>query len=40
MSFKMPQIVKLKFEPVREKTNNLGSEQVRQKTGCSVNENG
>ena len=27
-------------EPVREKTNNLGSEQVRLKPGCTVTEDG
>ena len=26
------------FEPVREKTNNLGSDQVRYKPGCTVTE--
>ena len=28
------------FEPVHEKTNNLGSDQVRQKPACSVTEDG
>ena len=28
------------FEPVREKTNNLGSVQVRHKSGCTVTEDG
>ena len=28
------------FEPVREKTNSLGSDQVRHKLGCTVTENG
>ena len=27
-------------EPVREKTNNLGSDQVRHKPGCTVTEDG
>ena len=27
-------------EPVREKTNNLGSDQVRHKPGCTVTEAG
>ena len=27
-------------EPVREKTNNLGSDQVRHKWGCTVTEDG
>ena len=27
-------------EPVREKTNNLGSDQVRHKPGCTVTEKG
>ena len=27
-------------EPMREKTNNLGSDQVRQKPGCTVTEGG
>ena len=27
-------------EPVREKTNNLGSEQVRHQPGCTVTEDG
>ena len=26
------------FEPVHEKTNNLGSDQVRHKPGCTVTE--
>ena len=26
------------YEPVREKTNNLGSDQVRHKPGCTVKE--
>ena len=26
------------YEPVREKTNNLGSDQVRHKAGCTVKE--
>ena len=30
----------LPFEPVREKTNNLGSDQVRHKPGCTVTEDG
>ena len=30
----------LSFEPVREKTNNLGSDQVRQKPNCTVIEDG
>ena len=29
---------KTKFEPVREKTNNLGSDKVRHKPGCTVTE--
>ena len=28
------------YEPVREKTNNLGSEQVQHKPGCTVTEDG
>ena len=28
------------FEPVREKTNNLGYDQVRHKSGCTVTEDG
>ena len=28
------------FEPVRKKTNNLGSDQVRHKPGCTVAEDG
>ena len=28
------------FEPVREKTNNLGSNQVLHKSGCIVTEDG
>ena len=28
------------FEPVREKTNNFGSEQVRHKPDCKVTEDG
>ena len=28
------------IEPVREKTNNLGSDQVRHKQGCTVTEDG
>ena len=27
-------------EPAREKTNNLGSDQVRHKAGCTVTEDG
>ena len=30
----------LQYEPVREKTNNLGSDQVRHKPGCTVTEEG
>ena len=30
----------LKIEPVHEKTNNLGSDQVRHKSGCTVTEAG
>ena len=30
--------VKKVFEPVREKTNTLGSDQVRHKQGCTVTE--
>ena len=30
----------LEYEPVREKTNNLGSDQVRHKPGCTVTEDG
>ena len=26
------------FEPVREKTNNLGCDQVRHKPGCTITE--
>ena len=29
---------KTRNEPVREKTNNLGSDQVRHKPGCTVTE--
>ena len=32
--------VQLLYEPVREKTNNLGSDQVRHKPGCTVAEDG
>ena len=28
------------YEPVREKTNNLGSDHVRHKPGCTVTEDG
>ena len=28
------------YEPVNEKTNNLGSDQVRHKPGCTVTEDG
>ena len=28
------------YEPMREKTNNLGSDQVRHKPGCTVTEDG
>ena len=28
------------YEPVHEKTNNLGSEQVPHKPGCTVTEDG
>ena len=28
----------LKYEPVREKTNNMGSDQVRHKPNCTVTE--
>ena len=28
------------FEPVREKTNSLDSDQVRHKPGCTVTEDG
>ena len=28
------------YEPVREKTNNLGSDQVRHRPGCTVPEDG
>ena len=28
------------FEPVREKTNNLGSNQVRHKPGCTLTQDG
>ena len=28
------------FEPVHEKTNNLGSDQVRHKPGCTFTEDG
>ena len=28
------------FEPAREKTNNLGSDQVRHKAGCTGTEDG
>ena len=30
----------MKYEPVHEKTNNLGSDQVRYKPGCTVTEDG
>ena len=30
--------IRLLFEPVREKTNNMGSDQVRHKPGCTVTE--
>ena len=29
-----------KYEPVREKTNNLGSDQIRHKPGCTGTEDG
>ena len=28
------------YEPVREKTNNLGSDQVQHKLGCTVTDDG
>ena len=28
------------YEPVREKTNNVGSDQVQHKLGCTVTEDG
>ena len=28
------------YEPLREKTNTLGSDQVRHKPGCSITEDG
>ena len=31
---------KLNYEPVCEKLNNLGSDQVRHKSGCTVTEDG
>ena len=31
---------KVMYEPVREKTNNLGSDQVRHKPACTVTEAG
>ena len=30
----------IEFEPVHGKTNNLGSDQVRHKLGCTVTEDG
>ena len=30
----------IKHEPVHEKTNNLGSNQIRHKLGCTVTEDG
>ena len=33
-------VAMLQFEPAREKTNNLGSDQVRHNTGCTVTEDG
>ena len=30
----------IKYEPVREKTNNLSSDQVQHKPGCTVAEDG
>ena len=30
----------IRYEPVHEKTNNLGSDQVRHKPGCTVTEDG
>ena len=32
--------VRINFEPVHKKTNNLGSDQVRHKLGCAVTEDG
>ena len=34
------QVLVSKNEPVREKTNNLGSDKVRHKPGCTVTEDG
>ena len=36
----LTRIFKLPIEPVREKTHNLGSDQVRYKLGCTVIEDG
>ena len=33
-------VVWVLYEPVREKTNNLGSDQVQHKPGCTVTESG
>ena len=30
--------IRIQFEPMRKKTNNLGSDQVRHKPGCTVTE--
>ena len=34
------EVIGKSFEPVHEKTNNLGSDQVRHKPGCTVTEDG
>ena len=31
---------KERYEPVRKKTNNMGSDRVRHKPGCTVTEDG
>ena len=36
----MPIRINYKFEPVHEKTNNWGSDQVLHKPGCTVTEAG
>ena len=33
-------ILECKYEPVRDKTNNLGSDQIRHKPACTVTEDG
>ena len=35
-----PVSLKIAYDPVREKTNNLGFDQVRHKPGCTSTEDG